>query len=140
MLRKHHLLCLLIGAPFALALACDTVRDVRDLTNILNALDPDEVEVDIFNDSDIAANIMGPGETASPDNLVPPGGGRLVIVRFVANGNVTFTAISVQGHFSQATWKFTDKLTHEGGVKKNGEVTYTAENILTCKGDLFAEN
>ena len=135
---KHRSLCTILGLSMSLMLACD-VSDIPG--NPLLPLNPNETEVDAFNDSDVAVNLMGPGETAQPSNLVQPGGGRVVIVQFTPNGDVSFRATNDQGLFALATWTFTDSLRPEEGVgRKQGTVTFTQDNALTCTGDLFAEN
>lgn len=99
----------------------------------LDSLLPTVVEVDIFNDSSMAAHIMAPEETASAANLVQPGGGRIASVRFDAGGDVTFRATN-EGMFILATWRFGSKST------VSGEVVLTDDHNLICKGELFADD
>jgi hypothetical protein len=97
-------------------------------------LNPNEVEVNVFNFSDIAVNILGPGEVAQPSNFLQPGTSRVAIVQFTPNGDVSFRATNDQGFFSIATWKFA------GQFSRDGDITFTAEKSLTCTKPLFAEN
>lgn len=124
--RRCIPLCALAFSVF-FAASCSEFEDV-------DMLFPRIVDVDILNDSSVAAHIMAPEETASADNLVQPGGGRIASVRFESGGNVSFRAINEQGLFILSTWKFGRTST------VSGEVVLTEAPALLCRGELFADN
>ena len=85
------------------------------------------------NETLTAVNMMGPGEIASPSNLVQPGGGRIKTVRFLTGEQVTFRATTDQGFVALCTRIF--------GVAGDGQVTLVLDKdgnkVLECTGPLF---
>jgi hypothetical protein len=93
-----------------------------------------DADVDMFNESDIAVNLLAPGEAASPDNLVQPGQGRVATVQYETAGQVTFRATNDQGFLVIATCTFANRIYQPG---RTGEVVFTSQRVFDCRGELF---
>ena len=124
---KRQPLCIALALSICLSLACE--KDGPFVSG--NSIDK---EIGMGNESDIAVNMMAPGEVASPNNLVQPGGGRNAIVRYAAAAEVTFRASTDQGAFYILTCVFSSA----GG---DGAVTFRMANdgsrFPECSGGLF---
>ena len=124
---KRQTLCIALALSICLSLGCE--KDGPFVSG--NSIDK---EIGMGNESDIAVNMMAPGEVASPSNLVQPGGGRNATVRVMIFEDVSFRATTDQGLFNIITCVFSSA----GG---DGAVTFRMANdgtrFLECSGGLF---
>ncbi len=88
-------------------------------------------DVSLFNDSDMTAHLLVPGEARGPENRVLPGAGRNATIRATAGGALQLRAENSLGLNVQGTCTFADEVALQGGT-----ITFTGSGF-TCTGDLF---
>ena len=97
-----------------------------------------EKEITLFNDSNVNAHLLVPGEVRSPANRVLPGGGRTATVEVLNGFSITVRAENDAGLNVTGTCTFAEQTVLQDGTIsfKQGTISFTGTGFI-CEDALF---